>query len=205
MINIVIMRKKSFRVVLMISATALVILAAIFAVKTLFPENDRSGVLRSLGYTVQMKDATFRGYSSQKISASKGSGQVMLQIVRNVQKDSSGEILKEFNTTIDTIQQKVVITNPYSGQQQELSLPESLKPIKKDVVINGSPVTYYLVYANEIFSMKIFSEAEAKYKGLFSTFYCPKEKAAYSLEIYSDIKHFDKQKSITLMTSLFCR
>lgn len=168
-------------------------------------KKDAPRMLRALGYVVEVKDATFRGFTSEKISASKDSEQIMLQIVKNVGKNASGNVLKELTSAIESVQQKVVITDPYSGRQQELSLPDSLKPVKEHALIRGNEITYYIVYTNEIFSLKIFSESEAKYKGLFSTYYCPDKKTAYALEIYADIKQFDKEKNIELLSSLFCK
>ena len=184
---------------------SIVLCISILALVFFLPKRNAANLLRSSGYNVQTNDTTFRGFTSQKISASKGSEQVTLQIVRGVGKDISGNILNQLDARINDIQQEVVITDPYSGKQQELSIPEFLKPVKEAVIIGDIPIIYYIVYTNDIFSMKIFSEAEAKNRGLFSTFYCPREKAVYALEIYSDVEHFDKQKQLSVMSSLFCK
>lgn len=183
----------------------LVLITATITFLLLFSKNDTIHILRSSGYNVDIKDTTYRGFASQKILADKGDEQVVIQIVKGVAQSDSDSILLQFNEPVQNIQQKVVITDPYSGRKRELSIPESLKPIKEDVVIKGTPITYYIVYANDILSVKIFSEAEAKKRGVFSTFYCPKEKAVYALEIYSNVEHFDKQKQISVLSSLYCR
>ncbi len=166
---------------------------------------DIPGQLSKLGYQVEVKEATFQGYDSQKISAEKDNEKVLLQIVKDVKKDSSIEILKNLESPIESAQKTKIISDPYTGKKRELSVPEELKPIQEEKIIEGKPVIYYIIYANEIFSLRIFSEAEAKYKGLFLVYFCDNKKSAYKLEIYYPIEDFNKERAVNTLSSLFCQ
>lgn len=161
--------------------------------------------LSNSGYHIEKRDVTFRGYSSQNISANKGNEWVLLQIVRGVEKKDSDSVLKELLNPVDTINQKVVITDPYSGRMKELSIPDPLKPVAESLTVNGRPIPFYIVYANSIFSLKIFSEAEAKYKGIFSVFYCSDEKTAYNIEVFDINEHFNIDNAKLVLSSLICK
>ena len=80
-----------------------------------------------------------------------------------------------------------------------------LKPIKKEVTIQGQTVPYYLVHANIIISLRVYAETEVRYKGLFASYFCENNNTAYKLEIYYPLKEeFNEEKAINLFSSLFC-
>lgn len=199
------MLKKLYNKKLLSIFVIIILLAVVLISVKLLLKNDIPSLLSSLGYDVEVKDVTFRGYNSQKISASKDSEKILLQIVKDVERDSSSEVFKELKSPIESAQRKLIILDPYTGKERELSVPEKLKPVKEEIIIKGESVIYYLVYVNEIFSLKIFSETEVRYKGLFSTYYCPKKKAVYRLEIYYDLEKFNKEKAVDVLSLLFCR
>lgn len=193
-----------FNAIYYIVLALIILLIAILLVKQSLG-NNVSHVLQSFGYRVNAQYSTFRGFDSQKISAAKDDRQVILLAVKEATGPDESGVITQLNEPLQSILQKVIITDPYTGRQQELSVPESLKPVKEEIVIKGIPVTYYVVYANKIFSMKIFSQAEAVNKGLFSTYYCPNTKTAYQLEIFSGAANFNKQEQTSLLSSLYCK
>lgn len=195
--------KKLFFVLILIIFDVLAIsLYAVFATK---PATGPESVLKSLGFNTETTNVTFQNYKAQKISADKGDEHVILEITKNVRKDSSNTILKDLVKPVESIQQNVVITDPYSGSQTELKIPDTLKPTKKEIAMSNSSLTYYVVYVNEIFSLKIFSEKEAKFKGIFTAYYCPEKNTAYRLEIFNNINGFDENSELDLVGNLFCK
>lgn len=161
--------------------------------------------LRSMGFKdVETRDVTFNGYESQKISAT-NDVKIFLQIVKNVELNSSQQLLEKFEKKAVESKRNFTIIDSYSGEVSETDVPEELKAVKEMTKINNKSVSYYIVYANEIFSLKLISEKEVKFKGLISTYYCEKEMTIYNLEVYSKPEKFDKRKSLDILSSLFCR
>lgn len=188
---------------LFIFIAIILLIAALLSLKLLF-RTDIPKFLKSLGYDVEIRDIIFQDYDSQKISAKKNSEKILLQIVKNVEKDSSDEILKKLEIPIESAQKDIIVFDAYSGAEKELSVPDELKPVKKEIVIEAEPLVYYVVYLNEILSLRILSEVEVKYKGLFTSYYCSEEKVVYALQVYYDIEDFDEEKAINVLSSLFC-
>lgn len=185
------------------------VIAAILAVVLLFlnfnAKTDLLGQLRSMGYETKVKEVTYRGYESKNISAEKDGEKVLIQTVNNVKKDKVGEILTELTTPVVDASKDISVFDPYTAQEVTLNVPEELKPIKKEVTIQGQTVPYYLVHANIIISLRVYAETEVRYKGLFASYFCENNNTAYKLEIYYPLKEeFNEEKAINLFSSLFC-
>jgi len=181
------------------------LLAAALLVFNFLQKTDPPNKLSSLGYDVEIKDVTFRGYESQNISFEKDKEKVLMQTVDNVERDMVKKILTELTAPVLDANKDTTMFNPYIAQEVTLSVPEELKPLKKETIINGQTVDYYLIHANVIFSMMIYSEAEVKYRGLFSAYFCENNNTAHKLEIYYPAEEeFDEEKALNLFSSLYC-
>lgn len=168
---------------------------------------DNAGIpntLRALAYNVDIKDVTFQGYPSQKISAVSGTSNILIQSVKNVKKDAQDKLIEVLNNDVANVGQKVIVTDPYSGKESELVIPESLRPVMKTVEINGKSLNYYLINTNEVFSLKIFSVSEAKYKGISAVYFCP-DGIIYKTQIFNTIGSFNEEKSLGLLQSIYCK
>jgi len=160
--------------------------------------------IKALGYQdVIIRSVTFKGYESEKISASKNNSNIFLQVVKNVTSDSDS-LLEKFRSNVIDSQKNLTVYDPYSGKIKEFQVPEEIKTVKEEIRINDKLVAYYLVYVNEIFS-PVISKNETKFKGLISMYYCEREKTVYNLEIYFDYEKFDKNKAFDILRLLFCR
>ena len=192
------------KVILISLATAVVLATGLFIFWFLSTE-DLSSQLRSLGYDVEIRETTFRGYESQNISADKNGERLRIQTVNNVEKDKIDDILAELALPIVDAQKDIIIFDPYTGQEITLSVPEQLKPLKKETTIEGQTVEYALVHANIILSMRVYSEVEIRYRGLFATYFCKNDSKAYKLEMYYPAKEeFNEEKATNLFSSLYC-
>ena len=184
---------------------AIALIAAALLVFNLSQKTGLPNKLSSLGYDVEIKDVTFRGYESQNISFEKNKEKVLMQTVSNVAENKSSEVVAELTAKVVDAQNDITIFDPYQEQQVTLSVPEELKPLKKETIINGQTVDYYLTHANVIFSMMVYSEAEVKYRGLFSAYFCENNNTAHKLEIYYPAEEeFDEEKALNLFSSLYC-
>lgn len=194
--------KKYFLVITIIAVVAGV---AAFIIYNQDPVKKLQSTLNSKGFQTEIKDATFQGHSSKKISAAKDTRQVDIQIVENVNQNDSPSIQEGLTTPVTYIEQKFVVTDPYSGKKSELTVPTELQPVKKDMTIAGQGITYYTVWANEILSLKIFSKSEASMKGILSVYYCPKISQALRVEIFDPIDKFNEQDALSLFSDLYCK
>lgn len=161
--------------------------------------------LASSDYEVEVREVTFLGYESQNISAKKENENVFIKVVENVEKESAEQILKRLEEPIENAQKVVTLFDPYVGEERTLSVPEKMRPQKEKLDVGENFIEYYSVYTNEIFSLRIFSETEANYKGLFSVYFCDNESKAYRLEIYYPIEDFNEGKAVDVLSSLFCK
>jgi len=169
------------------------------------PTSALPGHLRSLGYEVDVKDVTFRGHQSQNISAEKDETSVLVQAVSGVEEDTAQKILEELHAPVLETQKDISTFNPYIAQEVTLSVPEALRPVKKETTVQGASIDYYLVNTNAIFSMMIYSEPEVRYKGLFTTYFCPEDNMAHKLEIYYPAQDdFDEERALNVLSSLYC-
>lgn len=192
------------KIMLILTAIAAMFVAVLlflnFSAKAVLP-----GQISQLGHEVEIKDVTFRGYKSQNISFEKDEAKVLMQTVNNVERDMVKKILAELTAPIVDAKKDTTIFNPYIAQEVTLSVPEELKPLKKETTIRGQTVDYYLVYANVIFSMMVYSEAEVRYKGLFAAYFCENDNTTRKLEIYYPAEEeFDEEKALNLFSSLYC-
>lgn len=194
------MSKTIFIFSVVVALVVAVLLFLNFSVKINLPDQ-----LSKLGYTVEIEDVTFQGYKSQKISAEKGGEGVLIQTVSTVEENMAGKILEKLAGSVMDAKSDIIIFDPYTTTETELRVPEDLKPVKKETIIRDQSVSYYLVYANVIFSMRIYSEAEVRYRGLFATYFCGNDNTAYKLEIYYPVEEkFDEEKALNLFSSLYC-
>lgn len=184
---------------------AVFVFIALILLSKLPPKHRSIDILTESGYKTSVTKGTFRGFASEQIAADKDGERLLLQIVKGVESGASDQVLTDLGSILDTVRQKVIVYDPYTGKERELGVPDTLKPAEETISLRDHPFTYSIVYANEIYSLKIFSDSEAAYKGLFSTYYCPRQKAAYRVEVYAKRNYFDKQKAINLLTSLYCQ
>jgi len=154
---------------------------------------------------VDVKETTLLDYESQKIFATTDDEKILLQIVKNVKQDSLVEVFKELTNKISETNKKFTYFDPYIAKTMEYKIPDKFKPVKEETMINNKRIPYYLVNANEIFSILVFSEEQVEFKGLISFYYCKKGANTYALEIYYDKKEFDKNDALATLNSLFCR
>ena len=197
-------KNKGHKKILYISI-AVVLLIIVFLYMVIFFKMNNATVLRLSGYDVEVKEVTFQGYDSQKFLARNGTEKILLQIVKDVEKDSYNEVLEKLGSSVDEAKRDIKLFDPYTGVERSLSVPENLKPVRKKININGKTITYHVVHTNEILSLKIFTETEAKFKGLFSTYYCDKKNTAYKFELYEDTEKFDEKKAAHILKLSFCR
>jgi len=206
MVQLVMMPKilKNKKTLFFLTAAALLAAALVLAA-LLAKAEDLPSRLRYLGYGVEVKNVTFQGHESQNISAKKDKENIFLKIVKDVEKDSAPELLKKLEEPIENAQNEFTLSDPYTGKERTSSIPKELRPKKEETNIKGESLGYYLVYANGIFSLKIYSAEEPRYQGLFSTYFCENKKTAYKLEIYHPIGDFDLKGALKVLSSLFCK
>jgi len=194
-------KKQNVKIPILITAiiTAVVFISIIFLTRER-DTMDIENLLLSMNYNVEIfKEVSYQGYDSEKIFAQKDNESILLRIVKNIEQDSQKEVLEMLNHEIYESQRNLTVFFPYIGQEMTLSIPEEFRPVKKET---EDKHVYYIVNANEIFSLKTFTESEIAYKGLFSTYYCENESKAYRLEVYHDAADFDEDRALYLL-SLF--
>jgi len=191
--------------IVLISIATVAVFAAALLVFRFLSTTDLPGQLRSMGYEVEIKDVTFRGYESQNISATKGEEKVKVQIVSNIDQNKADGILEGLTALILDANKDITIFDPYTAQEVTLSVPEEFKPLKRETTIYGRTVAYYLTHANIIFSLRVYSEPEVRYSGLFAAYFCENTKTAHKLEIYYPSEEkFDEENATNLLSSLYC-
>ena len=195
-------KKKSNKKTLMIF---FVILLLIFVLFQLSKPKDALSRLQSGYKNVEIKETALLGHDSQKAFASADSKKILLQVVRDVKQDSLEDVFKELTNKISETNRKFTYFDPYHARTIEYNVPDKLKPVKEETMINNKEIPYYLVNANEILSILVFSEEQIEFKGLISFYYCKKESNAYRLEVYYDKGEFDKKNALATLNSLFCR
>ncbi len=194
---------RTYKVLLIL--LAIVLLAIGFRINYWPKDNNPANLLRNLGLEVEVKNVTFQGYESQNISAKSDKTNIFLKIIPNVEKNSAAELLKNLESPIENTGQDQSLFDPYTGQTRTLSIPTELRPIKRAANIRGQATSFYLISANEIFSMEIYSAEEFKYRGLFSVYFCENEKKAYKLEVYYPKEKFDEKAALSIMSKLYCK
>lgn len=197
------MPKKKSKKKLIAAFFALLLL--IFVLFQLSNPKDSLARLQSGYKNVEIKETALLGHDSQKALASAGSKKILLKVVRNVNQDSLADVFKELANKISETNKKFTYFDPYLAKTIEYRIPDKFRPIKEETVINNKEIPYYLVNANEIFSILVFSENQIEFKGLISFYYCKKESNAYALEVYYDKEGFDKNDALATLNSLFCR
>ena len=182
-----------------------VLLLLIFVLFQLSKPRDPIARLQSSYNNVEIKETTLLGHDSQKAIASADGEKILLQVVRDVNQDSLEDVFKELTNKISETNKKFTYFDPYLAKTIEYKIPDKFKPVKEEVMINNKEIPYYLVNANEIFSILVFSENQIEFDGLISFYYCKKESNAYALEVYHDKEGFDKKDALATLNSLFCR
>jgi len=185
----------------------IVLLAAgLFMAFNFLQKTDHPGQLLSLGYDVKVREVTLKKYASQEITAERGREKIKVQLVSNVPKEKAEEVLAELKAPLLEGQKELTLFDPYTATELTLSIPEELRPVEKETIIGGRSVTYYLLHANIILSLRVYSEIEVKYRGLFATYFCPSDNTAYKTEIYYPVEEeFDEEKALNLLSSLYCK
>jgi len=112
------------------------LLAAALLVFNFLQKTDPPNKLSSLGYDVEIKDVTFRGYESQNISFEKDKEKVLMQTVSNVAENKSSEVVAELTAKVVDAQNDITIFDPY----QE-AFPKSSNPSKKKRLLMAKLLT----------------------------------------------------------------
>jgi len=191
--------------ILLIFIVIAILVTIVFVSLNFSAKPNLSSQLRSLGYEVKMKETTFRGYKSQNISAERDGKKVLVQTVNNVKRDTVQKTLAEFTAPILDAKKDITIFDPYTAQEVTLIVPEDLKPLEKETTINGQSIEYYLVNANIIFSLRVYSQVEIRYRGLFAIYFCENNNTIRTLQIYYPIEEgFNEEQAVNLLLALYC-
>lgn len=151
---------------------------------------------------VDVINATFQGHNSQKASLHTDNKTILLQVVRGVGQSSLANVIAELESKITQTENTLKYFDPYKGETVEYPVPDEFKFIKEEFSVKERGVTYYIVYANEIFSLFVFSEEQARFKGIASIFACGSD--VYEIEIFSEINDFDKEYLLNKLAELYC-
>lgn len=180
------------------------VLVSVYKIRQTKSVVDLGSFLKLQGYDLKTKEATFRNHKSQKITGDKAGEHFILLEVKNVNSDSAGQILDELLAPIIDANSGLTISNPYSGTQTQLSTPKGYEPIQKSLNLNGVETTYYRVFSNEIYSLRIFSATEAKYEGVFAVYYCTNNNSAYRFEVYNNIGKVNEESALETLKNIYC-
>lgn len=151
---------------------------------------------------VSVKRTSFQGNDVTQVSGNREDVILFLSVGANYDKAVISDFLNNSQSEIDALTNPLKIFDPYLGTTTEINIPTGLKPIKEEISVNGVILEYYIVYVNEIFSYFVFSEEQAKFKGIASVFECRND--VYKIQLLSDIKTFDKEKMVSELKTLYC-
>jgi|TARA_B100001964_G_C14018473_1_gene502691 hypothetical protein len=181
-----------------------VIIILIFILLQLNKPKDVLSRLQSEYEEVEIRETSFLDYDSQKVFVSSDNKKILLQVVRNVKQDSSVNVIAELKNKITEADKTFTYFDPYLAKTIEYTVPDEFKPVKEKIVINNKEITYYLVNANELFSILVFSDDHIAFNGIISIYYCEEESSVYRSEIYYDKNEFDKSDALDALNSLSC-
>lgn len=152
---------------------------------------------------ILVKTSDFESNKLLEVQATKGDMNLFLKIGSNYNKSIADNYLEKERRFIEDLAKPRKVLDPYLGKETEFKIPESLKPVKDELLVNGNNVTYYTVYVNEIYSYFIFSEDQASFKGIVSIFSCNNN--VYKIELFSEINSFNKEKMLNEFEGLICK
>ena len=161
-----------------------------------------TGKIKNQYTNISMKSGSFEGNNLVLVSASSGNIMLLLTLGQNFGAATSQRFIASEEKRMQDLTHPTKVFDPYLGTETNVSLPEAFRPVQDAVIINGTSVKYYVVYANEIFSYFVLSPEQAKYRGLSSVFSC--NDFVYKAELFLPAKEFEKELLLAKFKELYC-
>jgi len=159
------------------------------------------------GYKVENYDELiFKERKNFEILSRKEANIIRFKIIKDIDRETAQKYIDNVFYSLEN----------YFGPQEILALyadlveavansPESLKPKRETVIINGKETPCFIVFADKYFSYFLMTENQAFYRGILTMIYCPKEKNLVNIEILVPKEKFNFEKIVETLKTFKCR
>ncbi|MDD5669422.1 MAG: hypothetical protein PHE58_05265 [Candidatus Omnitrophica bacterium] len=137
---------------------------------------------------------------SRTIIARKDETTVKIEITEGLSAQDADRYISERMYVIESLFKR--LPNPYPGMiTNTIECPESFKPEKTEIKINGQAVSVYVLNSTPRFTYGVCVDELIKYRGVAASLYVPGKKALFRVELFFPKEQFDKEKALTILGS----
>jgi arylsulfatase A-like enzyme len=125
---------------------------------------------------------------------------VKIEITPALEETAACAYIKERNYVLESLFKR--LPNPYPGMiTNTIECPDAFKPEIAETVIQGSPVSVYILNSTPRFTYGACVDELIRYRGVCSFIYAAGKKTLFRVELFYPKERFDKERALAVLRS----